>query len=61
VPEASKSVQKKQRSPADKELFSTLNNMHPRLKKKLKKSWAQVFYDHVFSRLTTPVFITFCA
>jgi hypothetical protein len=32
-------------------LFSTLNDMHPRLKAKLEQSWAQVFYDQVFSQI----------
>lgn len=32
-------------------LFSTLNDMHPRLKKKLEHSWAQVFYNHVFCKI----------
>jgi hypothetical protein len=32
-------------------LFSTLNDMHPRLKKKLEHSWAQVFYDHIFCKI----------
>ena len=32
-------------------LFSTLNDMHPRLKKKLEHSWAQVFYDQVFCKI----------
>ena len=32
-------------------LFSTLNDMHPRLKHRLEQSWAQVFYDHVFCQI----------
>ena len=32
-------------------LFSTLNDMHPRLKRKLEQSWAQVFYEHVFCQI----------
>ena len=32
-------------------LFSTLNDMHPRLQRKLEQSWAQMFYDHIFRQI----------
>ncbi len=37
-------------------IFSTLNDMHPRLRNKLVQSWAQVFYDHVFCQIDESYF-----
>jgi hypothetical protein len=37
-------------------IFSTLNDMHPRLRNKLVQSWAQVFYDHVFCMIDESYF-----
>jgi hypothetical protein len=43
-------------------LFSTLNDMHPRLKKKLEHSWAQVFYDHIFCKIDESQFaLLYCS
>lgn len=42
-------------------IFSTLNDMHARLKRKLEQSWAQVFYDHVFCKIDESQFaVLYC-
>lgn len=32
------------------ELFNTATNMHPRTRAMLEKSWAPLFYEHVFRK-----------
>lgn len=37
-------------------MFSTFTDLHPRLKKQLKQSWAQLFYTHVFCQIDESCF-----
>jgi hypothetical protein len=50
------SVFKENKDHQQMKVFSTLNDMHPRLRNKLAQSWAQVFYDHVFCQIDESCF-----
>ncbi len=41
------------------ELFNSYSTLHPRTQNKLKKSWAVIFYEHVFSRIDEKPFAVF--
>jgi hypothetical protein len=44
------------------ELFGTIDEMHPRLKRDLEKSWAKVYYEHVFCHIDESLFAPlYCA
>lgn len=37
-------------------LFNNLSGMDPRYKKRLEKSWAGLFYQHIFSKIDEKLF-----